>query len=578
MFRTSILLTAVWLTLFIVSTSWGQGSETTLSWDALDRLTVMESATGSTPDRPVTRVYDRDGHLITEQQGAEVLRWQHDALGRLSRRVTSWGDKQSYAWNPQGLSKLLDPTGGEHRFTQDTWGRRNGWTQAGGVERRAQFDDLDRLIGDTLAVPGGDVLVDRRLTWSDDHTVTDLAENTDGERRQQQFRYDDAGRLTGASGDRGTQSWTYDAADNLTAEAARAKHTERQYRADRLLNDSHGNDYRYDPTGRLVAREGPDGTLRLWFDDRDRLVRVHTPDDRVVHHRYDALGRRAETLAEQPSAVQEELFYWEGDNLARRVVRDAHHRTVLRDEAYTYDPEQAFRPLFRVVRGGQSDPSDEGAGEVQYYSTDQRGAVIRLSDAGGAPLWQADYDPYGRAKVTGSEAGQQPIRLMGQLHDDATGLGHHRFRVFDPESARFVSPDPLGFEGGDNAFGYPVDPVSWADPFGLANCRTMTDEQLSQYSHDLMYRDKHAQNNGGTHGLVHRYSEQVHGSMRPGSRGWDTHQQTFTQQQGALRKSLIETQRRGLQPPANGWKMASVPAPTGSQQSVPGFMAGGRIP
>jgi YD repeat-containing protein len=141
---------------------------------------------------------------LDEQQGAEVLRWQHDALGRLSRRVTSWGDKQSYAWNPQG------------------------------------------------------------------HTVTNLAENTGGERRQQQVRYDDAGPLTGASGERGTQSRTYDAADNLTAEAARAKHTERQYRADRLLNDSHGNGYRYDPTGRLVAREGPDGTLRLWFDDRDR--------------------------------------------------------------------------------------------------------------------------------------------------------------------------------------------------------------------------------------------------------------------------------------------------------------------
>jgi YD repeat-containing protein len=51
----------------------------------------------------------------------------------------------------------------------------------------------------TLVVPGGDVLVGSPLTWSDDHTVTDLAENTDGERRQQQFRYDDAGRLTGAS-------------------------------------------------------------------------------------------------------------------------------------------------------------------------------------------------------------------------------------------------------------------------------------------------------------------------------------------------------------------------------------------
>jgi RHS repeat-associated protein len=60
---------------------------------------------------------------------------------------------------------------------------------------------------------------------------------------------------------------------------------------------------------------------------------------------------------------------------------------------------------------------------------------------------------------------------MGQLHDDATGLGHHRFRVFDPESARFVSPDPLGIAGGGNAFVYPTDPITLADPLGLARCR-----------------------------------------------------------------------------------------------------------
>ena len=62
----------------------------------------------------------------------------------------------------------------------------------------------------------------------------------------------------------------------------------------RPRSDAAGHAYRYDPNGRLVAREGPEGTLRLWFDDRDRLVRAHTPDDRLVHHRYDALGRRVD--------------------------------------------------------------------------------------------------------------------------------------------------------------------------------------------------------------------------------------------------------------------------------------------
>ena len=442
----------------VTKVKWGQGGETRLKWDAQDRLVEIKSE----GNRPITRSYNRDGQLITEQQGGEVLRWSHDQMGRLSGATTSWDAKQTYGYTPKGLSQIIDPTGGEHRFTHDGWSRRNTWTQAGGVVRSTQYDDLDRLIGDTLAVPGGDIITDRRLVWSDDHTVTGLSETQGGHTTQHSYRYDAAGRLTAANTDRGQQSWTYDDADNLVAETSGAKHTTRTYQADRLLSDSHGYDYRYDSTGRLVAREGPEGTLRLWFDDRDRLIRVHTPDDRLVHHRYDALGRRAETLAEHPDgSTREEIFYWQGDNLARRVLRDPKTRETLRDEAYTYDPEQAFRPLFRVIRSADTE-------QVQYYSTDQRGAVVRLSDESGAPLWRAKYDPYGRAKTSGHE--DQPIRLMGQLHDAASNLGHHRFRVFDPESARFVSPDPLGLEGGENAFGYPVDPVAWADPLGLAKC------------------------------------------------------------------------------------------------------------
>ena len=110
----------------------------------------------------------------------------------------------------------------------------------------------------------------------------------------------------------------------------------------------------------------------------------------------------------------------------------------------------------------------EGESETQYYTTDQRGAAVQLTGENGRTIWSGEYDPYGRCDESGEEVGQQPIRLMGQLHDEATGLSHHRFRVFDPESARFISPDPIGIFGGDNAFGYPPDPVSYADPFGLA--------------------------------------------------------------------------------------------------------------
>ena len=131
-----------------------------------------------------------------------------------------------------------------------------------------------------------------------------------------------------------------------------------------------------------------------------------------------------------------------------------------RDEAYTYDPEFE-RPLFRLVRQGDTE-------QVQYYTTDQRGAVTRLTDAQGKALWTGRADPYGRYREEGPEAGQQPLRLAGQVQDTATGLCHHRFRVYDPQSARFISHDPIGLIGGANPFVYPANPVTFADPLGLA--------------------------------------------------------------------------------------------------------------
>ncbi|MEZ4469849.1 MAG: RHS repeat-associated core domain-containing protein [bacterium] len=64
----------------------------------------------------------------------------------------------------------------------------------------------------------------------------------------------------------------------------------------------------------------------------------------------------------------------------------------------------------------------------------------------------------------------QPLGLAGQVVDAATGFAHHRYRVFDPTAGRFLTPDPLGLEGGDNAYGYPTDPVRLADPLGLQGC------------------------------------------------------------------------------------------------------------
>ena len=48
-----------------------------------------------------------------------------------------------------------------------------------------------------------------------------------------------------------------------------------------------------------------------------------------------------------------------------------------------------------------------------------------------------------------------------------TGLHYNRYRYYDPETARYISQDPLRLRGGPNAYVYVPNPLAWCDPWGL---------------------------------------------------------------------------------------------------------------
>jgi len=61
----------------------------------------------------------------------------------------------------------------------------------------------------------------------------------------------------------------------------------------------------------------------------------------------------------------------------------------------------------------------------------------------------------------------QSIGFPGQYYDQETGLHYNYFRYYDPTTGRYVTPDPIGLEGGINLFGYGLNnPHKYADPDG----------------------------------------------------------------------------------------------------------------
>ncbi|RAJ64366.1 RHS repeat-associated protein [Streptomyces sp. KhCrAH-43] len=60
------------------------------------------------------------------------------------------------------------------------------------------------------------------------------------------------------------------------------------------------------------------------------------------------------------------------------------------------------------------------------------------------------------------------LRFPGQYADEETGLHYNYFRHYDPETARYTTPDPLGLAPAPSAVAYVRNPHSWTDHLGLS--------------------------------------------------------------------------------------------------------------
>ena len=117
---------------------------------------------------------------------------------------------------------------------------------------------------------------------------------------------------------------------------------------------------------------------------------------------------------------------------------------------------------------------------IAFYQCDHLGTPQELTDHEGKVAWSAQYKAWGQAKEAISEAAyragmRNPIRFQGQYLDDETGLHYNRHRYYDPDTAGYLTQDPIRFFGGHNFYKYGPNPTMWVDPLGLSpkwNCKT----------------------------------------------------------------------------------------------------------
>jgi len=104
---------------------------------------------------------------------------------------------------------------------------------------------------------------------------------------------------------------------------------------------------------------------------------------------------------------------------------------------------------------------------VSYFHNDHLGTPLILTNDNQTIVWKAAYTPFGGADIS-VQTVENPFRLPGQYYDPETGLHYNYFRYYDPTTGRYITPDPIGLEGGINLFLYVgANPLMWIDPLGL---------------------------------------------------------------------------------------------------------------
>lgn len=91
-----------------------------------------------------------------------------------------------------------------------------------------------------------------------------------------------------------------------------------------------------------------------------------------------------------------------------------------------------------------------------------------MTDTSSAVVWSAEYQPFGLVTVDTASTVENNLRFPGQYFDAETGFHYNWHRYYDPETGRYLTPDPIGLDGGINPYSYVRgNPINFVDPTGL---------------------------------------------------------------------------------------------------------------
>ncbi|MFG2598461.1 putative T7SS-secreted protein [Streptomyces sp. NPDC048462] len=444
------------------------GAVTTYAYDRAGR---MVRAAG--PDSELIYQYDRRGQVKTELADGRATTYTYDALGRRAQRTTPTGRITTYGYDTAGRPTHLTADGHRIAFIHDMAGREIERDFSGALTLTSGWDAAGRLSTQRLST-GDRTLNNCVYTYRADGHVTALDDTLRGFQR---FDLDAAGRVTEVTAAAWTESYAYDMAGNQTSATWPEHRSGSEARGHRVhtgtrLRRAGANSYTYDTAGRLVLRNKsrPSKKAESWrysYNADDQLTALTTPDGTQWRYRYDPLGRRTskERMAADGTSVAERTaFTWDGTVLAEQTT--SHPDRLPYQVTLTWN-HQGLTPLAQTERLTEETTQREIDSRFFAIATDLIGTPTALISESGDIAWHTRTTLWGNTTWNADATTYTPLRFPGQYYDPESGLHYNHHRYYDPQTARYTTPDPLGLAPAPNPVTYVHNPLTWADPLGL---------------------------------------------------------------------------------------------------------------
>ncbi|HEX4504039.1 MAG TPA: PAAR-like domain-containing protein [Scandinavium sp.] len=445
------------------------------------------------PDAQVEFEYDADGNITAETLNGRRTEHTHHPL---NGHALSWQlDNVSMQFARGPMGRVTQWQVNDHaplNISHDALGRETQRCSEAGFLLGQRYSPTGNITGQWAGTQDGSALpqgVSRTQEYDRAYNLTRVHDQRWG---KTDYRYDSNDQVTFAEGgvrqlpklelfayDRNLNILHQGMTRNLPDELM--QFTEQVQQTGRVTTRGDTR-YRYDDCGRLVEKLGiRDGyhpqQWRYRWDSSNQLTELITPEGQRWQYRYDAFGRRiSKRKLHATKGIAGYDFHWSGNQLVAETPVYADGSVAAEQTVYWLYEPGALTPAARYQHG-----------ELHYIVRDHMGTPRELLTESGKVVWAQKLSVWGKAEyyrfngwhaANDDTAPDCPWRFAGQYADPESGLHYNRFRYYDDDSGQYISPDPIGLNGGINLYAYVKNPLTWIDPLGLAGNNILFDSDF----------------------------------------------------------------------------------------------------